>query len=107
MNRRFQNFFRNPETRPLVFKTIGFAALFGITFYAAFGMTRSFFTVHAQKVDKEKELKNIEERVQIINSESGANDDFKKEKALREKLYMVKPGEDLIIIVPDEESRQE
>ncbi len=108
MYQRFQNLLKSRETRPIVYKAIGFLVLFGVTFYGAFGMAKSFFSVYGQKSGKERELKNIEERIKIINSESATNSEFQKEKALREKLYMVKPGEDLIIVVPeDKDSKKE
>lgn len=103
MLRHLRQLLQNDHTRPVFLKTLAFFVLFGITFYGAYGMAKSFYSVHKQKTGKTKELTNIQERLDTINSESTVNDDFQKEKVLREKLHMVRPGEDLIIIVPDKE----
>jgi len=94
--------FKNTQTRPLLIKSVGFLVLFGITFYGAYGMAKSYVTVKKETKGKERELETIHSRLDTINSQSAIKSDFQKEKALREKLHMVKPGEDLIIIVPPE-----
>lgn len=93
---------QNPNSRPILFKTLAIFVLFCITFYGAFGMTKSYVKTAKEKNRKVKELRDIENRLDFINSESAINNEFQKEKALREKLHMVKPGEDLIIIVPED-----
>ncbi len=104
MYSRLRQLLKEPNMRPVVVKTLFFVCLFGVTFYGAYGMVRSFYTVNKQKNSKQKELKSINERLDLINTQSNSNDEFQKEKALREKLHMVRPGEDLIIIVPPAES---
>lgn len=101
MLEHLRQLFKNNHTRPVFIKTLAFLALFGITFFGAYGMAKSFVAVHKQKTAKNRELKDIKERLDTINSESSINNEFQKEKVLREKLHMVRPGEDLIIIVPD------
>ncbi len=102
MYNRLRQFLKNPEAKPVFFKFLAFLVLFGITFYGAVGMAKSFASVHRQKKDKQSELTSIEQRIGTIDSQSSLKNDFQKEKALREKLHMVKPGEDLIIILPEE-----
>ena len=92
---------KNPNLRPILIKTLAIFVLFCITFYGDFGMTKSYIRTAKEKNKKVKELRDIEKRLNLINSESTVDNEFQKEKALREKLHMVKPGEDLIIIVPD------
>ncbi len=96
-----RQFLKNPNLRPILIKTLGVLLLFGVTFYGAYAMAKSYVKTSKEKNRKIKELRDVEKRLETINSESALNNDFQKEKALREKLHMVKPGEDLIIIVPD------
>jgi cell division protein FtsB len=96
-----RQFLKNPNLRPILVKTLGVILLFGVTFYGAYGMAKSYVRTTKEKNRKTRELNDIHERLDTINSQSAVNNDFQKEKALREKLHMVKPGEDLIIIVPD------
>ena len=97
---RLRQFFKNKDNRPFIIKTFFYFILFSVTFYGAYGMAKSFITVRGQKVSKQKELKDIQARLDVINSESVRNDEFQKEKIVREKLHMTRPGEDIIIIVP-------
>lgn len=98
--------FKHHETRPLVVKTIVLLFVFIFIFYGTFSMAQSFFTVRHQKIGKQKELVDINKRLETINSESIKNDDFQKEKIVREKLHMARPGEDVIIIVPKDENKR-
>lgn len=107
MGSRLRQLFSRPESRPIVIKTFIYIGLFGLTFYGAFSMARSFASTHKEKVGKDRELADIQERLRIIGSESNTDDTFQREKILREKLHMVKPGEDLIIIVPDDVNTSE
>lgn len=94
--------FKNPDSRRLIIKGFFILILFAVTFYGAFGMAKSYIVVRAQKISKEKEIKEIDKRIETIKIEStgeGPNS-FKREKIIREKLHMSKPGEDLIIIIP-------
>lgn len=100
---RLRQFFQNHDTRPFIIKTCFYIVLLGVTFYGAFGMTRSFVKVRSNKISKEKELVQINQRIENMKNESIKDDDFQKEKIVREKLHMTRPGEDLIIIVPKEE----
>jgi cell division protein FtsB len=97
-----RQFLKNPNLRSILLKTLWVVLLFGVTFYGAYGMAKSYIKTTKEKNKKTKELRDIENRLNLINSESAINNDFQKEKALREKLHMVKPGEDLIIIVPED-----
>lgn len=99
--------FKHRETRPLIVKTVVVFAIFVMMFYGTVSMAKSFFNVHRQKISKEKELVDINKRLETINSESIKNDDFQKEKIVREKLHMARPGEDIIIIIPKEVKKED
>ncbi len=99
--------FKHHETRPLIVKTCIFLVIFLLMFYGTISMARSFITVHRQKIGKEKELVDINKRLETINGQSIKNDDFQKEKIVREKLHMARPGEDIIIIVPKDDPKKE
>ena|SRR3989338_4802886 len=94
--------FNNPATRPVIVKTVIFVILLGIIFYATFGMAKSYLNTRSQKKSYEKELKDMQVRLDTIVGESTKNDEFQKEKIVREKLHLTRPGEDLIVIIPKE-----
>lgn len=79
-----------------------FLIIFIFIFYSTYNVARSFVFTQKQKSVKKQELKSIQNRIEHIQSESYLDEDFQREKSLREKLYMVQPGEELIIIVPEE-----
>ncbi len=103
MYQRLRQFLQDKEIRPFFLKMVLFFLLFFVTFVSALGMTKSFASAHKQKRVKDTELESINNRINSIKNESAAQSEFQKEKALREKLHMVKPGEDLIIILEDED----
>ena len=106
MIRYLRQLFKHHETRPLIIKTVVYLVLLIAVFYGTYGMAKSFIRVRNQKISKQKELVDINKRLDVINSQSINNDDFQKEKIVREKLHMARPGEDIIIIVPTEEAKK-
>ena len=96
-----RQFFKNKHLRPAFIKLIAVFALFCVTFYGAYGMAKSFLQVMHQKKVQKKEAIDIQNRLNNIESQTGENADFTKEKVLREKLHMIKPGEELIILEPN------
>lgn len=93
--------YKNPQTRSIVIKFVVFLVILMLVFYGFLGMARSYIRTNEDKNSKKKELESINKRLDLLNSESGLKNEEQKEKILREKLHMVKPGEDLIIINND------
>lgn len=93
--------YKNPQTRPIAIRSIVFLAILMVVFYGFFGMAKSYVRTAEDKNSKKKELESVNKRLDLLNNESGLKSEEQKEKILREKLHMVKPGEDLIIINSD------
>ncbi len=106
MIRDLRQLYKNSQTRPIAVRTTVFFVLLVLVFYGFFGMARSFIRTNDEKNSKKKELENVNKRLDLLNSESGLKSEEQKEKILREKLHMVKPGEDLIIINNDKTTTQ-
>lgn len=93
-----RQYYQNPKTKWLVVKIIGFCILLLYGIYSLVDISISFYHVQKEKTERKNELQETQKRLDALKTETEIDKDFYQEKSAREKLYMVKEGEELIVI---------
>ncbi len=91
---------KNEINQSLLTRTAFLLAVFLIVSYGLVNIGESLYRVERDYLIKKKEARLLDSRIKDLNQSHLEPDDIQKERAVRENLQKVKPGEDLIVIIP-------
>lgn len=93
---------KNKISKAILTRSIVLSVIFLIVTYWLITMAISTYRVERAYLIKKRESKMLDNQVQMIQNSNTEPEDIKKERTVRENLQKVKPGEDLIVIIPKE-----
>jgi cell division protein FtsB len=99
-----RQYYKNPKTKWLIVKAIFFSIVLLYGLYMLFDIGMSFKNVRKEKIERKNELNETKKRLDTLTKETSIDKDFYQEKSAREKLYMVKEGEELIVIFKEDKN---